>query len=67
MVFVDLGEGYIEPRELSIGPKAGTDYPVMKGLEAGEKVITSAHFLLDSESQIQAALKKFGEPIKGHH
>ncbi|OGQ15209.1 MAG: hypothetical protein A3F82_05900 [Deltaproteobacteria bacterium RIFCSPLOWO2_12_FULL_44_12] len=67
VVFVDLGEGYIEPRELSIGPKAGTDYPVMKGLEAGEKVITSAHFLLDSESQIQAALKKFGEPIKGHH
>ena len=66
MVFVDLGEGIIEPREVTLGVKAGRNYPVVSGLAAGEKVITSAHFLLDSESQIQAAIQKFGE-VKGTH
>jgi len=60
VVLVDLGDGYLEPRVIKIGPKAGSDYPVVEGLEVGESVITSAQFLLDSESQIQAAIKKFG-------
>lgn len=60
VVFVDLGEGYLEPREIKIGPRAGNDYPVTEGLKEGEQVVTSAQFLLDSESQIQSALKKFG-------
>lgn len=66
IVFVDLGDGYLEPREVTLGMKAGDDYPVVSGLVVGEKVVTSAHFLLDSESQIQAAIKKFGE-VKGGH
>ena len=67
IVFVDLGEGYIEPREVKLGALAGVDYSVVEGLQVGEKVVTSAHFLLDSESQIQAAVKQFGKSTIGHH
>ncbi|MDP2600566.1 MAG: efflux RND transporter periplasmic adaptor subunit [Deltaproteobacteria bacterium] len=67
IVFVDWGDGYLEPREVRLGTKAGEDYPVTEGLSAGEKVITSAHFLIDSESQMQEALKKFGEAPGGGH
>lgn len=67
IVFVDLGEGYLEPREVHLEAKAGNVYPVTQGLTEGEKVVTSAQFLLDSESQIQAALKQFGKPATGGH
>lgn len=67
IVFVDLGEGMIEPREVKLGTLAGNDYPVAEGLSEGETVITSAHFLIDSEAQIQAAIKKFGAPAAGGH
>ena len=66
IVFVDLGEGYLEPREVTLGEKAGANFPVITGLKNGEIVVTSAQFLLDSESQIQSALKQFGEKTKGH-
>lgn len=66
VVFVDLGEGYLEPREVTVGEKAGADFPVIAGLQAGETVITSAQFLLDSEAQIQSALQQFGEKTGGH-
>ena len=66
IVFVDLGEGYLEPREVTLGEKAGANFPVITGLKNGETVVTSAQFLLDSESQIQSALKQFGEKTKGH-
>ena len=67
IVFVDLGQGILEPREVQLGAKAGESYPVVAGLTAGEKVITSAQFLIDSESQIQEALQKFGETKTGGH
>lgn len=67
LVFVDLGEGFLEAREIKVGDLAGKDYPVLEGLKEGDVVITSAHFLIDSESQIQAALKKFGSPAPMHH
>lgn len=73
IVFVDLGEGFLEPRSVKLGAKAGEDYPVVEGLAEGEKVVTSAQFLLDSEAQLQQALKKFGAKgggaagaMKGH-
>lgn len=70
IVFVDLGEGFLEPRAVKLGAKAGDDYPVVEGLAEGEKVVTSAQFLLDSEAQLQQALKKFGAmgggAMKGH-
>src|SRR6266403_1653519 len=59
IAFVDRGDGYLEPREVQLGARAGDDFIVLKGLKEGEKVITSANFLIDSESQLQAALGTF--------
>ncbi|MFQ5692570.1 MAG: efflux RND transporter periplasmic adaptor subunit, partial [Nitrospinota bacterium] len=55
LVFVDRGKGMFEPREVKLGPKMDGHYMVLKGLSAGEKVVTSANFLIDSESRLMAA------------
>jgi RND family efflux transporter MFP subunit len=62
IVFVDRGDGYLDPREVQLGEQAGGDYVVLKGLHAGERIVTSANFLIDSESQLQAALGSFAAP-----
>jgi RND family efflux transporter MFP subunit len=65
IVFVSRGDGYIEPREVQLGSRAGEDFIVLKGLKAGEEIVTSANFLIDSESQLQAALDSFVPPPPG--
>jgi RND family efflux transporter MFP subunit len=65
IVFVDRGVGYLEPRDVLLGPQAGDQYIVLKGLKAGERIITSANFLIDSESQLQAAIGSFAPPPPG--
>ncbi len=65
IVFVDRGAGYLEPREVQLGPQAGDQYIVLKGLKAGERIVTSANFLIDSESQLQAAIGSFAPPPPG--
>jgi multidrug efflux pump subunit AcrA (membrane-fusion protein) len=65
IAFVDHGEGYFEPRDIEVGARAGDDVIVLKGLEAGERIATSANFLIDSESQAQAALGAFVPPPPG--
>jgi Cu(I)/Ag(I) efflux system membrane fusion protein/cobalt-zinc-cadmium efflux system membrane fusion protein len=65
MAFVDQGGGSLEPREVQLGARVGDDFIVLKGLKAGEKIITSANFLIDSESQLQAALGTFVPPPAG--
>lgn len=65
IAFVDHGNGYFEPRELEIGAPAGDNFVVLKGLKSGERVVTSANFLIDSESQLQAALGSFAPPPPG--
>ena len=62
IVFVDRGAGYLEPRQIQLGQKAGEEYVVLTGLKPGERVVTSANFLLDSESQLQAAIGSFIPP-----
>jgi Cu(I)/Ag(I) efflux system membrane fusion protein/cobalt-zinc-cadmium efflux system membrane fusion protein len=56
IIFVDRGNGYLEPREVQLGARVGDDLIVLKGLKEGEEIITSANFLIDSASQLQAAL-----------
>jgi Cu(I)/Ag(I) efflux system membrane fusion protein len=56
LVFVDRGEGRFEPREVELGGRSGEGFEVLAGLSEGEQVITSANFLIDSESQLKAAL-----------
>jgi Cu(I)/Ag(I) efflux system membrane fusion protein/cobalt-zinc-cadmium efflux system membrane fusion protein len=65
IVFVDRGAGYLEPRDVQLGPQAGDEYVVLKGLKAGERIVTSANFLVDSESQLQAAIGSFVPPAPG--
>ena len=65
IVFVDRGGGYLEPREVQLGPQTGNGYIVEKGLKAGERIVTSANFLVDSESQLQAAIGSFVPPPPG--
>jgi len=65
IAFVDHGGGNLEPREVQLGARVGDEFIVLKGLEAGEKIVTSANFLIDSESQLQAALGTFTPPAPG--
>ena len=65
IVFVDRGGGYLEPREVQLGARTRDRYVVLKGLTAGERIVTSANFLIDSESQLQAAIGSFVPPPPG--
>jgi RND family efflux transporter MFP subunit len=65
IAFVTRSDGYIEPREVQLGSRVGDDFVVLKGLKAGEQIVTSANFLIDSESQLQAALGSFVPPPPG--
>jgi Cu(I)/Ag(I) efflux system membrane fusion protein/cobalt-zinc-cadmium efflux system membrane fusion protein len=65
VVFVNRGDGYLEPREVQLGARVGDDFVVLKGLLEGEEVVTSANFLIDSESQLQSALGSFVPPPPG--
>jgi Cu(I)/Ag(I) efflux system membrane fusion protein len=56
MAIIDKGSGYFEPREVKVGSKVDGYYEVIKGLKAGEKVVTSASFLIDSESNLKEAV-----------
>ncbi len=62
LVFVDLGDGRLEPREIATGERAQGGYAVVSGLAEGERVVTSANFLIDSESSLKAAIAAMGTP-----
>jgi len=53
VVYVDKGEGAFEPREVMLGMRAEGFVEVLSGLKAGEKVASSANFLIDSEAQLK--------------
>ena len=59
IVFVDKGEGKLEPRFIELGRKYGDFYEVKSGLNEGERVVTSANFLIDAEAKVQGALKSW--------
>jgi Cu(I)/Ag(I) efflux system membrane fusion protein/cobalt-zinc-cadmium efflux system membrane fusion protein len=59
VAFVDHGQGNLEPREIEIGPQLDDSVIVLKGLRAGERIVSSANFLVDSEAQLQTAMRSF--------
>ena len=59
IVFVDKGEGKLEPRFIELGRKYGDYYEVKSGLKETERVVTSANFLIDAEAKVQGALKSW--------
>lgn len=62
VAFVDRGDGYLAPTEIELGRKVGGEFIVLKGLAAGQRIVNSANFLIDSESQLQAAASAFVPP-----
>ena len=65
LVFLNHGNGSLEPKEVVLGPRAGDDVVVLKGLQRHQQIVTSANFLIDSESQLQAAAGSFMPPPPG--
>jgi Cu(I)/Ag(I) efflux system membrane fusion protein len=60
VAIIDKGSGYFEPREVRLGVKADGFFEVLDGLTAGERVVTSANFLIDSESKLKEAIGGMG-------
>src|SRR5207237_407921 len=58
-VLVEVGPGRFEPRAVQIGARGDGYAQVLSGLRAGERVVTSANFLIDAESNLRAALQAF--------
>jgi Cu(I)/Ag(I) efflux system membrane fusion protein len=57
IVLVEKGEGRFEPREIKTGKRGDGHVAVLEGLAEGEKVVVSANFLIDAESNLQSALR----------
>lgn len=56
VIFLYHGDGKIEWRDVKIGVRAGKLVEVSEGIKEGDVIITSANFLIDSESQLKAAM-----------
>jgi multidrug efflux pump subunit AcrA (membrane-fusion protein) len=65
-VFVDLGNGYLQPRQVTIGDRFNDRIAITSGLSAGERVVSSGTFLIDSESRLKAAADGMGAPQHQH-
>jgi len=64
-VLVERGEGRYEPREVKVGRRADGYAEILEGVAKDEKVVVSANFLIDAESNLQSALRAFtasGQP-----
>ena len=59
VVIVERGEGLFEPRPVKLGRRGDGFIEIREGLKAGEKVVVTANFLIDAESNLRAALKSF--------
>ncbi|MGB6848104.1 MAG: efflux RND transporter periplasmic adaptor subunit, partial [Thermoanaerobaculia bacterium] len=58
VVIVDLGDGSFAPREVQTGHEGGGYVEILEGLDEGDRIVTSSQFLIDSESNLQAAVQK---------
>jgi Cu(I)/Ag(I) efflux system membrane fusion protein len=59
IVFVDLGDGRLAPRDVALGARAGDWYEVRGGLERGDRIVTSGNFLVAAESRLRSATGKW--------
>jgi Cu(I)/Ag(I) efflux system membrane fusion protein/cobalt-zinc-cadmium efflux system membrane fusion protein len=66
VVFVALGKGKFQPREVELGAEGNdNEFQVLSGLREGEKIVISAQFMLDSESRLREAIQKMLKARKG--
>jgi Cu(I)/Ag(I) efflux system membrane fusion protein len=63
LAFRALAGGRLEPVSITLGPRFGDRFQVVAGLTEGEEIVTSAVFLIDSESRLKSAVGGMG----GHH
>ena len=66
IVFIAREDGYFEPRKVTLGPSVDGRLIVLKGLNSGDRVVTSANFLIDSESQLKSAAGGMGGAHSEH-
>lgn len=66
LVFVALDGGYFEPRRVEIGDRVDNQVIVLSGLKAGERIVTSGNFMIDSESRLKSAASGMGMPGMSH-
>jgi membrane fusion protein, copper/silver efflux system len=59
IIFLDKGNGKLQPTTVQLGSRIGDAYQVLSGLKEGDRVVASALFLIDAESQVQGALEGF--------
>jgi len=62
-VVVDRGNGYFEPRSVETGWRVGDQVEISRGLMAGERIVISGTFLIDSESRMKAASQGLFGPV----
>ncbi|TXN25071.1 efflux RND transporter periplasmic adaptor subunit [Methylobacterium sp. WL9] len=62
VVLLDRGEGRFEPRPVRLGTRGDGYVEIRDGIVAGDRVVTSANFLIDAESNLKAALQGLSEP-----
>jgi Cu(I)/Ag(I) efflux system membrane fusion protein len=61
VVLVEVGQGRFQPRQVKAGARGDGFVEVLEGLADGDRVVVRANFLIDSESNLRAALGAFGE------
>jgi membrane fusion protein, copper/silver efflux system len=68
LVFLEREGGRLEPREIQTGVRIGEGFEVISGLAEGDRVVTAANFLLDSESSLKAAIASLAPapPVPEH-
>jgi RND family efflux transporter MFP subunit len=67
VAFVDGEDEHLRPHELKVGFKTDDYYEVIEGVKEGDQVVTRALFLVDSESQLKAAIAGMGEAGEHKH
>jgi len=65
IVLVQLAEGRFEPRDVKLGMRSDDHVQVTQGVKEGERVVVSANFLIDAESNLKAAISGFGQSTPG--
>ncbi|HTP86303.1 MAG TPA: efflux RND transporter periplasmic adaptor subunit [Bryobacteraceae bacterium] len=61
-VYVDRGNGYLEPRAVQIGERLGDRIEIVSGLRPDERIVTSGTFLIDSETRLKQAASALEHP-----
>lgn len=61
IIFIEKKDGLFEPREIKLGQSTDNYYVLLSGARNGEKIVTSANFLIDSESRLKSAISEMGK------